>query len=39
MAKTTPKFMVVTTPGDGYFLVPCVTMHPLPKSDPTDVGS
>ena len=39
MAKTTPKFMVVTTLGDGYFLVPSVTMHPLPKSDPTDVGS
>lgn len=28
---------VVTTLGDGYFLVSCVTMRPLPMSDPTDL--
>ena len=37
MANTIPRFTVVTTLVDGYFLVPCVTMHPLPKSDPTDL--
>ena len=37
MANTIPRFTVVTTLVDGYFLVPCVTMHPLPKSDPIDL--
>ena len=34
MANTIPRFTVVTTLVDGYFLV---TMHPLPKSDPIDL--